>query len=202
MTSTGDKVYYAECASFDPLLVKQVMDQDPEASDHRGLFGWAGVQMDGVCELHLKFLKELFKISKQINPGDLKHALERLDNFHANKLLRPAGIRSCRQEAQGITNMMSHVNRKRRNSIDCSRQPPWMQELIHESSGSPSSSSAKRTAQISRDKGKDVDLESILQAFDFGDIAIGGSEMVEVSSQDDDGRCELGCKSSMLLALD
>ena len=82
MTATSDKVYHVLCDHLDGRLLKQVMDQDPaEASDHRGLFGWAGIQMDGACQLHVKVLKELFKIGKQINPGDLKCALERLDNF-------------------------------------------------------------------------------------------------------------------------
>ena len=89
------------------------------------------------------------------NPGDLKYALERLNNFHASKLLRPTGIRSCRQEAQGIT-IMEPCESQRRNSIDGSRQPSWMQEFINQ--GGPSqpgtsvetspSSSAKRVSEI------------------------------------------------------
>ncbi|CAE7362631.1 unnamed protein product [Symbiodinium sp. CCMP2592] len=194
MTSTGEKVYHAMCNTLDPMFLKQVMDQNPDM-EQRGLFGWSGMQMDGVCELRKEFLKQLFKISKQIVPADLKHALVRLDNFHANRLLRsaPNGWRTLRQEAQGITNMMSHVvNRKRRNSVDCSRLPAWMEELVQQSSGSPSRpepstapAPCKKASMIS-DKG-DLSKESILAAFGFDEsqiVAIDGDNIVEVSSED------------------
>ena len=128
----------------------------------QGLFWYPEQNPELACVNFARMLRELFKLGKTLLPKDTQKAVERFSDLHCGKLLDDK--RTARNQAQGILNMMSFVNRKRRNLKDGSRMSETMLELIECSRVAPdscsSSSIPSRRTSLSPSARSDVALSS------------------------------------------
>ncbi|CAE7404183.1 unnamed protein product [Symbiodinium necroappetens] len=104
-----------------------------------GIFWNPSQTVEHACLNFGAMLSELFLISKALMPRELQKELVRLDELHGSTLLDPVdtNTRSLQNQAQGVLNMMSFINTKRRNMKDGSRIPDGIKRLIECSCKSP-----------------------------------------------------------------
>ena len=105
-----------------------------------GLFWYPEQNPELACLNFAPMLRELFKLGKTLLPKETQKAVERFSDLHCGKLLDDK--RTARNQPQGILNMMSFVNRKRRNLKDGSRMSETMLALIECSRVAPDSCSS------------------------------------------------------------
>ena len=128
MTSMAESIYLAMC------------NKCPSARrPSSGIFWNPSQTVEHACLNFGAMLSELFLISKALMPRELQKELVRLDELHGSTLLDPVdtNTRSLQNQAQGVLNMMSFINTKRRNMKDGSRIPDGIKRLIECSCKSP-----------------------------------------------------------------
>ncbi|CAE7642778.1 unnamed protein product [Symbiodinium sp. CCMP2592] len=131
---SSEEISQAMCKACPAAAIKQAIEAN------HGLFRYPEQNVELACCNFAGLLKELFKLGKTLLPKETRKAMERFNTLHCNKLLDDK--RTPRNQGQGILNMMSLVNRKRRNLKDGSRMSETMVELIECSRIAPGSCSS------------------------------------------------------------
>ncbi|CAE7575830.1 unnamed protein product [Symbiodinium sp. CCMP2592] len=131
---SSEEIFQAMCKACPAAAIKQAIEAN------HGLFWYPEQNVELACSNFAGLLKELFKLGKTLLPKETQKAMERFNTLHCSKLLDDK--RTPRNQGQGILNMMSLVNRKRRNLKDGSRMSETMVELIECSRTAPGSCSS------------------------------------------------------------
>ena len=187
------RMFHILCDKTNPQCLKRAQD----AETPQGLFHYSPQEMETACELHVNLLEALFREEgKQLVPREVQRALGRFNLLHGGKLFvsdstsssRPSSLQagtgtsprsttsnsnaSLRVQAQGLINMLSYVNKKRRNSTTGTRASKELQRLMSASnlrSSSPPERSPKSSPESSTKAATTTKCSSasrsLLQAF-------------------------------------
>lgn len=144
------QLYHALCDHLDPRVLKKATE---DKSEDAGMFHWPNMNMEAACELHEELLKACFRVGKQLLPKEVQSAMHRFNSMHNDRLFFGDSTRGVRQQAQGIANLMSYVNTKRRNTADGSRTKSFMNRLVEASAGSEGTSRSSYTTPSPKPRG-------------------------------------------------
>lgn len=168
MATMSEAIFLAMCKKCPSAAIVRAVDQQ------EGLFWHPSQNLELACLNFEAMLAELFLISKSLLPKEVQKAMQRFDEHHGHKLVdaEDSSCRSLRNQSQGILNLMSYINKRRRNMKDGSRMPDRVKRLIECSRQSPDSCSSNGRPSISPNKsaGREQSAPSSASKYDRANI--------------------------------